>query len=122
MTFASANAPIGQGRWNTAAARCQVRPSHPEAFAIGVPPDIYAFLAALLATVACASSAMALTITGRAEVIDSDLFILDGYRVFLFGAESVEDQQPCLIGMREWECYPAAVRQLQTILDEGVVT
>jgi len=79
-------------------------------------------IAALLATAACASPVLALTITGRAEVVASDLFTLDGHRVFLFGAESVEDGQPCLIGMRQWECYPAAVRQLQTILDEGVVT
>jgi endonuclease YncB( thermonuclease family) len=79
-------------------------------------------IAALLTTAAFASPATALTITGRAEVIDSDLFLLEGYRVYLLGAESVEDQQPCLIGGQQWECYPAAVRQLETILDEGPVT
>lgn len=79
-----------------------------------------AMAAALLA--ATASTAAALTISGTAEVVDSDLFILDGYRVYLLGAESVEAQQPCLIGGQAWECYPAALRQLQTIMSEGTAT
>lgn len=67
------------------------------------------------------TAAHALTITGTAEAIDSDLFLLDGYRVYLVGVESVEAAQGCLIGNQTWECYPAAVRQLQTILAEGTV-
>ena len=67
-------------------------------------------------------SAAAMTITGIAEVRDSDLILIDGYRVYLLGAESVEAGQPCIIGGRTWECYPAAVRQLQTIMSEGVAT
>ncbi|MCC6736545.1 MAG: hypothetical protein IT534_10530 [Bauldia sp.] len=79
-------------------------------------------IAAASLLVATASSAAALTITGTAEVIDSDLLVIDGYRVYLLGVESVEAQQLCTIGTQAWECYPAAVRQLQTIMSEGVAT
>jgi endonuclease YncB( thermonuclease family) len=78
--------------------------------------------AAIWLTAALAAPAHALTLTGVAEVIDADLLILDGHRVFLLGVESVEEGQGCLIDNQPWECWPAAVRMLQTIADEGVMT
>jgi len=69
-----------------------------------------------------AAPASALTLTGIAEVIDSDLLVLDGHRVFLLGVESVEEGQVCGIGSEPWECWPAAVRALQTIAGLGEMT
>jgi endonuclease YncB( thermonuclease family) len=66
--------------------------------------------------------AHALTLTGTAEVIDADLLLLDGHRVFLLGVESVEEGQLCGIDNQAWECWPAAVRMLQTIAGEGEMT
>ena len=73
----------------------------------------------LLSLVAAANAE---TITGTAEVIDSDLLRVDGRRVYLFGIESLESGQDCAIGTELWECYPAAVRKLQTIVTGGEVT
>ncbi len=78
--------------------------------------------ATIVMMIAATSPANALTLTGVAEVIDADLLILDGHRVFLLGVESVEEGQVCGIDNQVWECWPAAVRMLQTIADEGEVT
>jgi endonuclease YncB( thermonuclease family) len=61
-------------------------------------------------------------ITGEARVIDSDVLDFDGQRVMLYGLESVERGQTCSIEGTMWECYPAAVRQLETLADLGPVT
>ena len=79
-------------------------------------------LAGLCALVALAPAASALTLVGNAAVIDSDVLLIDGYRIFLFGVESVEAQQTCSIRGQRWDCYPAAVRALQTIVVEGTAT
>lgn len=76
-------------------------------------------LAALLLAV---GSAQALTLTGSGEVIDSDLILLDGHRVYLLGVESIEANQTCEVDGRPWECYPAAFRMLQTFVAEGPLT
>lgn len=76
-----------------------------------------ALLGATLSLGATASAA--LDLSGQAEVIDSDILRIDGYRVFLIGVESVEQGQPCAIDGRVWDCWAAAVRALQTIVAEG---
>lgn len=78
--------------------------------------------AALAALLVSAPAALALTLSGPAEVVDSDLLLMDGYRVYLVGVESIESGQDCRIDGRPWDCYAPAVRALQTIVDEGVVT
>jgi endonuclease YncB( thermonuclease family) len=79
-------------------------------------------IAAISLMLAVATPAHALTLTGVAEVIDADLLVLDGHRVFLLGVESVEEGQICGIDDQPWECWPAAVRMLQTIAGEGEMT
>jgi endonuclease YncB( thermonuclease family) len=78
-----------------------------------------ALIAALLVS---APPAFALTLTGNAEVVEADVLRLEGYRVYLFGAESVEPRQLCSINGQTWECFAAAVRMLQTIVSEGEVS
>jgi endonuclease YncB( thermonuclease family) len=65
--------------------------------------------------------AMAETITGPAEVVDTDVIKIGDYRIFLFGMESLEEGQTCRIGGANWECWPAAVRALETIASQGEV-
>lgn len=78
--------------------------------------------AGLAVFLASSSAALATTISGMAEVVDSDIFRLEGYRVFLLGVESVEEGQTCLVRDQIWECYPPAKRALQTIVESGPVT
>ena len=78
-------------------------------------------LVASLCVLALARPALAETITGPAEVLDSDLLKVGDYRVFLFGMESVEEGQTCAIDGALWECWPAAVRALQTFASQGDV-
>lgn len=77
---------------------------------------------ALVLFAAATLPASALTISGSAQVNGSYSFTLDGYTVFLLGVDSVERGQTCTIDRRDWDCRAAAVRSLETILDEGTVT
>jgi endonuclease YncB( thermonuclease family) len=79
-------------------------------------------LIALLAWVVAAPAAFALTISGMAEATDTDVLRLEGYQVFLLGVESIEAGQTCEIRGQLWECYPAALRAMQTIAAEGPIT
>lgn len=67
-------------------------------------------------------AALAAEISGEATVIESDVLDVNGQRVMLYGVESVEPRQKCEINRQEWECWAAAVRELQTIVSEGPVT
>jgi endonuclease YncB( thermonuclease family) len=67
-------------------------------------------------------AAFAQTVTGTAEVIDSDLLLVGEHRIYLLGVESLEQGQTCEIGTETWDCYPAAVRMLQTITYGGEVS
>jgi endonuclease YncB( thermonuclease family) len=62
------------------------------------------------------------TITGEAQVTKPYSFTLGDYGVFLLGVDSVEAKQSCSVSGRNWECWAAAQRQLETILSEGDVT
>lgn len=80
-----------------------------------------AVAAALILVAAGSSAASALTIRGTAQVADSDILTMDGYGIYLFGMESVEERQDCAIDGQAWQCWAAAVRELQTIVSEGEV-
>lgn len=78
-------------------------------------------IAAFLLSWAGAASA-AETVSGQAVAVDSDVIEVAGRRVMLHGLESVERNQTCRIDGILWECWPAAVRQLEILLSEGPVT
>ena len=59
---------------------------------------------------------------GIAEAVEGDVIRLGRTRILLFGIDTVEAPQVCLISGRPWECWAATVRHLQTILAEGPVT
>jgi endonuclease YncB( thermonuclease family) len=77
---------------------------------------------ALAMLLALPSLAHAVTVTGTAEVIKPYAFQLEGYIVYLFGVDSMEQGQTCRIDNQTWECWAAAVRELETIVSEGEVT
>ena len=60
--------------------------------------------------------------SGNATAIESAIIILNDRRVMLYGLESMHPPQRCSIGGEAWECWAAAVRQLQTYLAESEVT
>ena len=79
--------------------------------------------AAVLAVALLASAAgHAETVTGQAQATKPYSFVLGDYEVFLLGVDSVEAKQSCTVSGRNWECWAAAQRQLETILSEGDVT
>jgi endonuclease YncB( thermonuclease family) len=67
-------------------------------------------------------AAEAQQITGQAEVVESDIIKIGEQRIMLYGIESIEPRQTCEIDRQQWECWAAAVRELQTIVSEGEVT
>lgn len=54
-------------------------------------------------------------IKGMAEVIDSDVIAINKTRVLLFGIDSVERPQICIVDGTPWQCYSVAVRALQIL-------
>ena len=54
-------------------------------------------------------------ISGPARVVGSDTLAVNGKWIILFGIESVENTQLCYVRGQPWQCYPAAVRQLETL-------
>ncbi len=60
-------------------------------------------------------------IRGQAEAIESAIIVVNGTRVMLYGLESMHPPQICYIEGQVWECWAAAVRQLQTFLGEAPV-
>jgi len=61
-------------------------------------------------------------IAGVARVMGSDRLIVDGTRIHLFGIDGLERRQPCRSGDRLWDCGTAAVRKLQELADQQLVT
>jgi endonuclease YncB( thermonuclease family) len=60
-------------------------------------------------------------ISGRSTVVDSTVIEIDGQRIMLFGVDSVMRKQICTADGKPWQCWPAAVRDLQTLVDQGPV-
>jgi endonuclease YncB( thermonuclease family) len=75
-----------------------------------------------LAIAIAATQVWATEITGRATVIDSTTIEIDGQRIMLFGVDSVMRKQSCTIESKVWPCWEAAVRDLQTLVDQGPAT
>jgi endonuclease YncB( thermonuclease family) len=61
-------------------------------------------------------------ITGPARAVDSTVIEVNGQRVMLFGIDSVMRKQNCIIGGKVWQCWTSAMRDLQTLLDQGPVS
>jgi len=75
-----------------------------------------------LAFVMFAAPVEANQITGPAEVIDSTVIVVNGQRIMLFGIDSVMRKQNCTIDGKIWQCWAAAVRALEILVDQGPVT
>jgi len=74
-------------------------------------------LIALLATPAFANE-----ISGKAEAVDPTVIAINGQRIMLFGIDSVMRKQVCNLGGKIWQCWPAALRNLEILVDQGPVT
>ena len=59
---------------------------------------------------------------GKAEAVDPTVISIDGQRIMLFGIDSVMRKQSCTIGGKVWQCWPAALRNLEILVDQGPVT
>jgi len=75
------------------------------------------FLAAMAAT-----PVQAKEIVGPAKAVDSATVEIDGQRIMLFGIDSVMRKQNCTLDGKVWPCWEAAVRDLQTLVDQGPAT
>ena len=71
---------------------------------------------------ASATHAAAQSVTGPAIAVNADTVDISGTRVLLHGIESVEAGQPCVIAGQIWDCYPAALRALETLVSLSEVT
>jgi endonuclease YncB( thermonuclease family) len=76
----------------------------------------------VLASLAFATRAEAGQISGQAKAIDSQIIQVGDQRVMLFGVDSVMRKQVCMLDGKPWQCWSAAVHELQTLLDQGPVT
>jgi endonuclease YncB( thermonuclease family) len=76
----------------------------------------------LLVIVLFAPRVEANEITGAATAVDSTVIAINGQRIMLFGVDSVMRKQTCAIGGKIWQCWPAALRNLEILLDQGPVT
>ncbi len=61
-------------------------------------------------------------VTGPARAVNADTLQVGQTYVFLFGVESVERTQRCVIDGVPWACYAAAVRALENIIGVADVT
>ncbi len=58
---------------------------------------------------------------GTGEAVEGDVLAIGRTRFLLYGIDTVEPAQMCSINGEPWECWPAVVRALQTVLSEGEV-
>ena len=75
-----------------------------------------------LVIVIFAAPADANQIIGPASAVDSTVIEIGGKRIMLFGIDSVMRKQICRIDGKVWQCWPAAVRALEILLDRGPAT
>jgi endonuclease YncB( thermonuclease family) len=76
----------------------------------------------LVMAILFAAQVQANEITGRAAAVDSAVIEINGQRIMLFGIDSVMRKQNCTIDGKIWQCWAAAVRDLQTLIDQGPAT
>jgi len=72
-----------------------------------------------LAVALIATQVRASEVAGAAKVVDSTVIEIEGQRIMLFGIDSVMRKQVCTIEGKIWQCWAAAVRDLQTLVDQG---
>ena len=75
-----------------------------------------------LVMVMLATSVEASQIAGPANAVDSTVIEVNGQRIMLFGIDSVMRKQNCTIDGKIWQCWAAAVRTLEILIDQGPVT
>jgi endonuclease YncB( thermonuclease family) len=61
-------------------------------------------------------------IAGPAKAVDSTVIEVNAQRIMLFGIDSVMRKQNCTIDGKIWECWAAAVRDLETLVSQGPAT
>jgi endonuclease YncB( thermonuclease family) len=76
----------------------------------------------LLVMLVSAAPVEASEITGPATAVDSTVIAINGQRIMLFGIDSVMRKQNCMIGGKVWQCWPAAMRKLEILVDQGPAT
>lgn len=76
----------------------------------------------VLASTVFAVQAEAGQISGQGKAINSQIIQIGDQRVMLFGINSVMRKQVCTLDGKPWQCWPASVHELQTLLDQGPVT
>jgi endonuclease YncB( thermonuclease family) len=74
-----------------------------------------------LMTVIFVAPAGANQVTGPATAVDSTVIAINGQRIMLFGIDSVMRKQNCTIGGKVWQCWPAALRNLEILVDQKSV-
>jgi endonuclease YncB( thermonuclease family) len=75
-----------------------------------------------LAILSCAVQAEAGQVSGQGRAIDSTIIEINNQRIMLFGIDSVVRKQVCTLDGKPWQCWSAAVQDLQSLLDEGPAT
>jgi len=75
-----------------------------------------------LVLVIFATSAGAVQISGPANAVDPTVIDVNGQRIMLFGIDSVMRKQSCTLGGKIWQCWAAAVRELEILVDQGPAT
>jgi endonuclease YncB( thermonuclease family) len=75
----------------------------------------------LLAMATWTVQARAVQVSGQAKAIDSTTIRIGDQRIMLFGIDSVMRKQLCTLDGKPWQCWQAAVKDLQTVLDQGPV-
>ena len=76
----------------------------------------------LLAMIMFAAPAEANQVAGHATAVDSTVIEVAGQRIMLFGVDSVMRKQNCTIDGKIWQCWAAAMRALEILVDQGPVT
>jgi endonuclease YncB( thermonuclease family) len=61
-------------------------------------------------------------VSGPATVMSTDVIVVDGKRLFLFGIDAFETEQICFLNGRPWACGAIAYRELEIIVAEGDAT
>lgn len=83
------------------------------------------FVAALtslsIALTAPAPAADQTEVSGVARVIDADILAIGNQRIILWGIDAPERNQTCSLAGRNWGCWQAAVRKLQTLAEDRSV-
>jgi endonuclease YncB( thermonuclease family) len=75
-----------------------------------------------LALVALTTPVAAKEISGPAKALDIQMIEIDGQRILLFGIDSVMRKQACTLDGKIWDCWGAAMRNLQIMVDQGPAT